>query len=53
MNNTRKKFLASISMLATSFSFPIDAFSFHKKKEIENSFRWNRNYLYTKYTKQK
>ena len=35
MNNTRRKFLASISMLAASFSFPINAFSFHKKKKLK------------------
>ena len=35
MNNARRKFLASISMLAASFSFPIDAFSFHKKKKLK------------------
>ena len=34
MNNTRRKFLSSISMLAASFSFPIDAFSFYKKKKL-------------------
>ena len=35
MNNTRRKFLASISMLSASFSFPIDAFSFYKKKKLK------------------
>ena len=35
MNNKRRKFLASISMLAASFSIPINAFSFHKKKKLK------------------
>ena len=35
MNNRRRKFLASISMLAASFSIPINAFSFHKKKKLK------------------
>ena len=35
MNNRRRKFLASIGMLAASFSIPINAFSFHKKKKLK------------------